>query len=241
MNKDISNKGILSYVPSIHKASYIFIAILLFATLILFPISDALGWLSLMATILCVFFFRNPKRITPTDASLIVSPADGILQTIRNAIPPEECGLGTEEMTKLSIFLSVLDVHVNRFPISGKILGIHYHPGKFFSANLDKASTHNERNSLVLEKDGITIAVVQIAGLIARRIICNAKINEQAVAGREFGIIRFGSRVDVYVPINTKISVLTGQRMVGGETVLGKLNETSQNSNTRKPCMEKVT
>lgn len=218
-------RDLLEYVPSIHKEGYIFILIFFILTLLLFAFSKVLGCVALILTVWCVTFFRDPDRVTPHGDSLIVSPADGRVQKISKAVPPSELGLGTSEMTRLSIFLSVFDVHVNRIPIRGKVKALHYHAGKFFNATLDKASEFNERQSILIEtKSKKHIAVVQIAGLIARRIVCNLDENQEVNAGERFGIIKFGSRVDLYLPKNVKLQVLEGQYMIGGETVIAKFD-----------------
>lgn len=218
-------KDLLEYIPSIHKEGYIFIIIFISFTLVLFAFSKLFGCLALILTIWCVTFFRDPDRVTPLDAHLIVSPADGKVQKISKAVPPKELELGNHTMTRVSIFLSVFDVHVNRIPVNGKIRALHYHPGKFFSATLDKASELNERQSILIEtKNKKQIAVVQIAGLVARRIVCNLDESQEVKAGERFGIIRFGSRVDIYLPTGIEPLVLEGQYMLGGETVIAKLN-----------------
>jgi phosphatidylserine decarboxylase len=162
--------------------------------------------------------------VTPLGEGLIISPADGIVSKIETALPPKELQWTKEPLTRISIFLNVFDVHVNRIPIEGVISKIHYHPGKFFNASLDKASEFNERNSLLIKTPfGQDILIVQIAGLIARRIVCEAQQGQEVKTGEPFGIIRFGSRVDLYLPKNVSPQVREGQRMIGGETILGHL------------------
>lgn len=208
----------------IHKEGYIFVISFAVVTFLLASISPALGWVGFFATAWCCYFFRNPDRCTPVNDNFIISPADGVVQNITEAAPPEELEMGSEPMTRISIFLNVFNVHVNRVPASGKILALHYHPGKFFNASLDKASIYNERQSVLLETNkGTQIAFVQIAGLIARRIVCDLEEGKEVKAGERYGIIRFGSRVDVYLPIKTAIMVAKGQTCVGGETVLADL------------------
>lgn len=218
-------KDILDYIPQIHKEGYVFIAIAILFTLIAFSFSKGIGIILLIITIWCVTFFRDPERVTFPDEKLIVSPADGRVDKIALAKPPAELNMGDEQMTRVSVFLSVFDVHVNRIPIGGAVKALNYHPGKFLSATLDKSSDMNERQSVLIETEGgINIAVVQIAGLIARRIVCDLDENQQVKAGERFGIIRFGSRVDLYIPKKLKVNVLEGQYMIGGETVIAKLS-----------------
>ncbi len=216
------------FIPSIHKEGYLIIAIFAFITMMLFSFSDTLGWIGTIGLIWCVFFFRDPVRVTPQVDGFVISPADGIVQMITKAYPPEELEMPLEEMTRISIFLSVFDVHVNRIPVNGKITKLHYRPGKFFNAALDKASVDNERQSVRIQRpSGEEIAVVQIAGLIARRIICDLKDNQEVAAGERFGIIRFGSRTDVYLPTYVIPKVIVGQRAVGGETILADFDSNS--------------
>lgn len=208
----------------IHPEGHVFVLLSSIITILLFQINNNLGWLSLLATILCVYFFRNPERITPLIDDAIISPADGIVQSIVEEVPPSELGLGEIRMTRISIFLNVLNVHVNRIPIDGEVKLLKYNPGKFLTANLDKASYDNERQSVVIETiNGTKIVLVQIAGLVARRIVCNLEEGQRVHAGARYGIIRFGSRVDIYVPVMTNILVAQGQTCVGGETVLADL------------------
>jgi phosphatidylserine decarboxylase len=207
----------------IHKEGYIFIAIGCVVTFILASINTNIGWISAILTVFCAYFFRNPQRITPVAKGLVISPADGTVVSISQSKAPNELNI-EDPMLKISIFLNVFNVHVNRIPIDGKVLGLYYHPGKFFNASLDKASVHNERQSVLLETEGgQKIAFVQIAGLIARRIVCDLEEDMQVMAGQRYGIIRFGSRVDVYLPAKTVPAVALGQTVIGGETVLANL------------------
>jgi phosphatidylserine decarboxylase len=209
----------------IHKEGYIFIISFAAITFLLASFSTILGWLSFVATVWCMYFFRNPDRITPVADELVISPADGIVQNITEAVPPIELGLSDEEMIRVSIFLNIFNVHVNRIPASGKILALHYNPGKFFNASLDKASIYNERQSVLMEtNNGHKIAFVQIAGLIARRIVCELEEDSRVQAGERYGIIRFGSRVDLYLPLKTAVLVSKGQTCIGGETVIADFN-----------------
>jgi len=172
----------------------------------------------------CAYFFRDPVRTVPTRAGLIMSPADGTVQKIVKTVPPVALNLGSSERTRISIFLNVFDVHVNRIPIRSTVTLLHYHPGAFLNASLDKASEENERQYVTLSlTGGKTLGVVQIAGFIARRIVCTLKEGQMVAAGERFGIIRFGSRVDIYLPEGAEPLVAEGQYAVGGETVLADL------------------
>ena len=183
-----------------------------------------LFWLGVAFTLFCLYFFRDPERVPPARPGLVLAPADGHVVSVMPAKAPVELGMGEETRWRIAIFLSVLDVHVNRMPCDGTVTRIAYHHGKFLSANLDKASDENERNAVALRlPDGRDIAVVQIAGLIARRILCDAKVGDAVQAGDRFGIIRFGSRTDIYLPPGVAPMVAVGQTMIGGETVLAEL------------------
>jgi phosphatidylserine decarboxylase len=185
--------------------------------------SEWLVWLGGAFVLFCLYFFRDPERTVPDRPGLLVAPADGRVVMVGLAVPPEEIGLGPEPRWRVAIFLSVLDVHVNRMPAAGTITRIAYRNGKFLNASLDKASTDNERNALALKLDsGGDIGVVQIAGLIARRILCDVREGEHIDRGARFGIIRFGSRTDVYLPHGITPLVAVGQTMIGGETVLAQ-------------------
>ncbi|MDO9412366.1 MAG: phosphatidylserine decarboxylase [Pseudolabrys sp.] len=202
---------------------YPFIGAFAFASLILFWIWTPLGWVGTVLTLWCVYFFRDPPRVTPVREGLVVSPADGRVSMITTIAPPHELGLGPTPMLRISVFMSVFDCHVNRSPVNGRVEKILYQPGKFFNADLDKASVDNERNSLVISTAGTRIAVVQIAGLIARRIVCYVRETQPVAGGERFGMIRFGSRLDVYVPAGTVPLVAVGQTSLAGETVLADL------------------
>ncbi len=183
-----------------------------------------LFWLGVAFTLFCLYFFRDPERIPPARPGLVLAPADGHVVSVMPAKPPVELGMGEETRWRIAIFLSVLAVYVKRMPCDGTVTRIAYHHGKFLSANLDKASEENERNAVALRlPDGRDIAVVQIAGLIARRILCDAKVGDAVQAGDRFGIIRFGSRTDIYLPSGVEPMVAVGQTMIGGETVLAEL------------------
>jgi phosphatidylserine decarboxylase len=181
--------------------------------------------LGVIFALFCLYFFRDPTRVTPDRIGVVVAPADGHVVMVGDAVPPVELGLGPSARPRVAIFLSVLDVHVNRSPVAGTVTRIAYRHGKFLNASLDKASDDNERNALAIRMaDGRDIAVVQIAGLIARRIVCNVAEGAFLAAGERFGIIRFGSRTDVYLPIGVTPLVSVGQTMVGGETVIAELD-----------------
>ena len=202
---------------------YPFIGAFALASLVLFWIWTPLGWIGTVLTLWCVYFFRDPPRVTPVREGLVVSPADGRVSMITTMAPPHELGMGVAPMLRISVFMSVFDCHVNRSPVNGRVEKILYQPGKFFNADLDKASLDNERNSLIISAAGTRIAVVQIAGLIARRIICYVRETQPVGAGERFGMIRFGSRLDVYLPEGTVPLVAVGQTALSGETVLADL------------------
>ena len=181
-------------------------------------------WLGALFTVFCLYFFRDPERVAPPRAGLFLAPADGKIVSVKTAAPPAELGLGDEPRWRVSIFLTVLNVHVNRVPADGVVTRIAYHHGAFVSAGQDKASELNERNAMAIRlPNGQEIAVVQIAGLIARRIVCSAREGDRVTAGERFGIIRFGSRTDLYLPPGVRPLVIEGQTMIGGETVIAEL------------------
>ena len=184
-----------------------------------------LAWLGVAFLLFCLYFFRDPERVPPGRPGAVLAPADGRIVSVISAIPPAELGLGTAPRWRVAIFLSVLDVHVNRMPASGTVTRIAYRHGKFVNASMDKASDHNERNALALRlADGREMAIVQIAGLIARRIVCQVREGDFVAAGSRFGIIRFGSRTDLYLPEGVRPLVAEGQLMIGGETVIAELS-----------------
>jgi phosphatidylserine decarboxylase len=217
--------SIKSVLAPPHKAGYPFILGGIGVAVLGLLVWHFLTWLGLIFTLFCLYFFRDPERVPPLRADVFLAPADGLVVSVGPAIPPLELGLGLIPRPRVAIFLSVLDVHVNRTPIAGTITRIAYHAGKFLSAADDKASDENERNSLAIRlANGQHIAVVQIAGLIARRIVCEVAEDQILFAGERFGIIRFGSRTDLYLPPGTLPLVTTGQRMIGGETVIATLD-----------------
>ena len=202
---------------------YPFIGAFALVSIVLFWLWSPLGWIGTVLTIWCAYFFRDPPRVTPMREGLVVAPADGRISQVTSAIPPNDLDLGSRPLPRISIFMSVFDCHVNRSPAAGKIEKVVYHPGKFFNADLDKASVDNERNCLVIATPSARVAVIQIAGLVARRIICFVRPGQSIGAGERFGMIRFGSRLDVYLPEGTTPLVATGQTSIAGETVLADL------------------
>ncbi len=211
-------------IKPMHPEGWRFVAIFGAITAVLFFVWDPLGWIGLGLTVWCYYFFRDPIRSVPLDEGLIVSPADGVISLIERAVPPEELGMGPEALLRVSVFMNVFNCHVNRMPVAGQIDAIAYRPGKFLNASLDKASSDNERNSLAIRMaDGRKVAVVQIAGLVARRIVCFTRVGQTLRMGDRFGLIRFGSRLDVYLPEGVEPQVALGQTMVAGETVIADL------------------
>ena len=212
----------------IHREGLPFIALFVAVNALLLWLSLIAGALFLPLTIWCIAFFRDPERTAPPGEQRLVSPADGVLLPIKEAVPPEELGLGGEARRRLSIFMNVFDVHVNRMPVSGEVIALSYRAGRFLNASFDKASVHNERMSARIRPNGNTnpgadLAVVQIAGLVARRIVCDLKVGESVARGARYGIIRFGSRLDVYLPLSAKIVIKEGSVTKAGETVLAEI------------------
>ncbi len=208
------------FVP-IHRAGWPFIIIFFLTTALLFFFLGNIGIFGVVLTLWCVYFFRDPERVTPNREGLIISPADGVVQLIDRAEAPVELEMGNNKRWRVCIFMNVFNVHVNRIPISGTLSKLSYRPGKFFNASMDKASEFNERQSLCLKlPDGRDIAFVQIAGLIARRILCDVNEGMPVKTGERFGMIRFGSRVDVYLPKGIEPLVSVGQISIAGETVI---------------------
>jgi phosphatidylserine decarboxylase len=220
----------------IHREGWPFIALFAVASGLLGLLWAPLGWLGLVLTAWCVYFFRNPDRVTPVRSGLVISPADGVVCLVGHAVPPAELGMGAEPRMRVSVFMSVFDVHVNRIPVDGRITKIAYTAGKFLNASLDKASEDNERMAIRMQTaEGADIAFVQIAGLVARRIKCDLAENQEVRAGERFGLIRFGSRVDVYLPDGVEPMVACGQRCIAGETVLADMQsaETARQGEVR--------
>ena len=216
-----------SIVDSIRKAfvpiryeGLPFIVVAGLAAIILGLLWSPLFWIGAIITAWIAYFFRDPPRVSPQDANLVLSPADGTVAATGNAIPPEELGLGSDPLPRVSVFMTVLNCHVNRAPVAGRVARVAYKPGKFVNAELDKASEDNERNSVVIETQHGPVGVVQIAGLVARRILCWTSEGEDLVAGQRFGMIRFGSRLDVFLPPGAAITVSEGQTTIAGETTI---------------------
>jgi phosphatidylserine decarboxylase len=215
--------SIRSQLSPIHPQGYPFIASFALASIVLFWLWSPLGWLGTVATLWCVYFFRDPPRVTPAREGIVVAAADGRISRIANAPPPKELELGERPLIRISIFMSVFDCHVNRSPVAGRIQRMVYTPGAFISADLDKASEANERNAFVIaHAAGVRFIVVQIAGLVARRIVPFVREGETVGAGQRVGMIRFGSRVDVYLPDGARLLVHEGQTAIAGETVLAE-------------------
>lgn len=217
--------------PSVHPEGRKFLLIAAVVTLVVYGgLSHFLGWICVGLTIWVAAFFRDPVRTTPKDGKLVIAPADGLITMIAKVPPPRELagadGLTDAEMTRVSIFMSVFDVHINRSPVTGRVLKMAYVPGKFVNADLDKASEENERQHFLIETDdGTKLGVTQIAGLVARRILAFVQQGDRVEAGQRIGMIRFGSRVDVYLPAGTGAKVLLGQRAIAGETVIAEIGE----------------
>ena len=226
-NIDIS---LVKYIfPNINQDGWKFVSIFAVVTALLGLLWAPLGVVGIVLTVWCYYFFRDPDRVTPDIKDVVVSPADGVVQMITRVTGPEELGLNNKTYNRISIFMSVFNVHVNRAPATGEILKTTYVKGKFFNATLDKASKDNERQLLSMKtSSGKTIAFVQIAGLVARRIICLAKEGDKFDAGQRFGWIRFGSRLDVYLPTDVEPLVCVGQTMIAGETILANLSADKQ-------------
>jgi phosphatidylserine decarboxylase len=218
--------SIRSQLAPIHPQGYPFVGGFALASLILFFLWTPLGWIGTLATAWCAYFFRDPVRVTPLREGLVVAPADGRVSRVVNAVPPQELGLSDRPLPRISIFMSVFDCHVNRTPVSGRIERMVYRAGKFISADLDKASEDNERNAFIITTARARIGVVQIAGLVARRIVPFVQEGQAVAAGDRIGMIRFGSRVDVYLPEGGRALVAEGQSAIAGETVLADLGQT---------------
>ena len=210
----------------IHKEGFKFIFIFALVAIILALLNNVLGLIGLVLTLWCIFFFRDPERVIPVEENIVISPADGVVTLVEYGVEaPEDLGYGKQKFNKISVFLNVFNVHVNRVPIGGTITKISYKPGKFLSANASDASAENERNSAVVKLDnGKEIIFVQVAGLVARRIISDLKEGQKVATGDRYGIIRFGSRADIYLPENVAVKCLVGQTMIGGETIVAKLD-----------------
>ncbi len=228
--------SITSSLAPVHKEGYPFVLGAAAVTLGLFFFGfNTVGWIALILTVWCAYFFRDPERVTPSRKNLVISPADGRISAIASVVPPPELDLAREPHTRISVFMNVFDVHVNRSPSDARIARLAYVPGAFLNAELDKASDDNERQALTLTLDnGMQVGVVQIAGLVARRIVKFVGEGERLTAGQRFGLIRFGSRVDVYLPQSVAPLVIVGQRALAGETVLADLDGTEPARSGRK-------
>jgi phosphatidylserine decarboxylase len=211
-----------SVLVPIRREGLPFIAAFAVVAVLLLWLWQPLGWIAAVLTAWCVYFFRDPPRVTPVDSAIAVSPADGRVSAISVVQPPKELVLGDRDRRRVSIFMNVFNCHVNRSPVAGRIARIAYSPGKFFNAELDKASEFNERNGLVIESRAGAIGVVQIAGLVARRIVCFTAAGSEIGQGERIGMIRFGSRVDLYLPLTAEVLVAVGQIAVAGETVIAR-------------------
>ena len=219
-NKDLNSKFYIH--PEGWKFAFIFFVSSLFMSLIYLP----LAYVGYLLTLFTLWFFRNPERKTPKNTNYIISSADGKVCLIDNAIPPQEVQLGTNQMLRICVFMNVFNVHINRSPIEGKIDKVIYKKGSFFNASLDKASEKNERSSMIISNtNGTQLVVVQIAGLIARRILSFVSDNQYLDQGERYGLIRFGSRVDIYMPLNSSINCKVGDKVIAGESVLAILAE----------------
>lgn len=215
-----------TFLKPMHPEGWKFVPVFAGVTLVLFWLWQPLGWIGLGLTVWCYYFFRDPKRAVPVNKGLLVSPADGVVSLIERAVPPEELGLGPQALMRVSVFMSVFNCHVNRAPIAGTVTAVAYRPGKFLNASLDKASVDNERNAIAIRmEDGRQIAVVQIAGLVARRIMWWVKPGDTLRTGERFGLIRFGSRLDVYLPEGVEPQVALGQTMVAGESIIALIGQ----------------
>jgi phosphatidylserine decarboxylase len=216
-------RGVLAPV---HPAGWPFVAGIALAAVLGFAVWSPLGWLGVLATAFCTYFFRDPRRIVPLGEGLVVAPADGRICAVDEAVPPAELDMGDGPLPRVGIFLNIFDVHINRIPADGTVTGMAYRKGRFVNAALDKASEDNERQCVRLSlADGRDLGVVQIAGLVARRIVCDLRDAQTVRRGERFGLIRVGSRTDVYLPPGVAPLVALGQRMVGGETVIAELED----------------
>lgn len=226
--------SIRSVMVPIHRAGHPFIIAFAAVSVVLAFVWQPLFWIGLALTIWCVMFFRDPPRVTPQEEGLVVSPADGRVSSIGLHVPPAELGLGTEPLQRVSVFMNVFNVHVNRAPVAGTISRVAYEKGRFLAADLDKASLENERNGLVFDTAFGPVGCVQIAGLVARRIMCWGRETQRVVAGERFGLIRFGSRCDIYMDVNVEVRVALGQSAIAGETVLAAFGGAVPNGSVRR-------
>lgn len=230
-----SIRGML--VP-IRPEGFPFIGILVFLALFFGWFWQPVLWIGLILAAWCTYFFRDPPRVTPLDPDLVVSPADGRVAAVSLAVAPKELGMGEQIRRRVSVFMSVFDCHVNRAPVGGAVSKVAYTPGKFINAELDKASEGNERNGIVLATPHGPVGVVQIAGLVARRIVCFVGEGTELAPGERIGLIRFGSRLDVYLPVSAAVLVAEGQTAVAGETVIARFGEDAVATATRRVRMD---
>jgi phosphatidylserine decarboxylase len=224
-SKQTDDDGLLSGILApIAREGWPFVGIFAGVSALLFLVAEPLGYAGVILTLWCGYFFRNPDRVTSSREGLVITPADGVVQMIVDKAPPRQLEMGNDAVTRISVFMNVFDCHVNRIPCDGRIGKLSYIPGKFVNAALDKASEENERQMVRIDRpDGKQVAAVQIAGLVARRIICYLRDDQTVLAGERFGLIRCGSRVDVYLPAGVASQVVVGQRCIAGETVLADL------------------
>ena len=214
---------------NVRPEGHLFIVIFVVVAFVFFTVAQWLGFIGIILVGWCIYFFRDPDRVTPIEDGLVISPADGVVQMVGDAAPPPELDMGEVPMRRVSIFMNVFDCHVNRIPIDGEIIKNSYRPGKFLNASLDKASEDNERRSLVIRTEkGVKVVFVQIAGLVARRIVCWVDEGQFLRAGERYGMIRFGSRIDVYLPKGTRLTAIPGQRAVAGETPIAQLDNSEE-------------
>ena len=214
---------------NVRPEGHLFIVIFVVVASGFFSVAQWLGFIGIILVGWCIYFFRDPDRVTPIEDGLIISPADGVIQMVGDAAPPPELDMGGVPMRRVSIFMNVFDCHVNRIPIDGEIVKNSYRPGKFLNASLDKASEDNERRSLVIRTEkGVKVVFVQIAGLVARRIVCWVDEGQSLRAGERYGMIRFGSRIDVYLPKGTRLTAIPGQRAVAGETPIAQFGNSEE-------------
>ena len=214
---------------NVRPEGHLFIVIFVVIAIVFFTVAQWLGFIGIILVGWCVYFFRDPDRVTPIEDGLIISPADGVIQMVGDAAPPPELDMGEVPMRRVSIFMNVFDCHVNRIPIDGEIIKNSYRPGKFLNASLDKASEDNERRSLVIRTEkGVKVVFVQIAGLVARRIVCWVDEGQFLRAGERYGMMRLGSRIDVYLPKGTRLTAIPGQRAVAGETPIAQLDNSEE-------------
>ena len=214
---------------NVRPEGHLFIVIFVVVAIVFFSVTQWLGFIGIILVGWCIYFFRDPDRVSPIEDGLIISPADGVIQMVGDAAPPPELDMGGVPMRRVSIFMNVFDCHVNRIPIDGEIVKNSYRPGKFLNASLDKASEDNERRSLVIRTEkGVKVVFVQIAGLVARRIVCWVDEGQSLRAGQRYGMIRFGSRIDVYLPKGTRLIAIPGQRAVAGETPIAQLDNSEE-------------